>query len=62
MSSLLSPRRAALLLGVSIRTLRRWEEKGLIVPFRIPSGQRRYQVEDLWRLVRRRRFVDEREE
>ena len=38
---------AAQLLGVSIRTLYRWEEKGKIQPLRTEGGHRRYEVADL---------------
>lgn len=38
---------ASELLGVSIRTLYRWEEKGKIQPFRTEGGHRRYEVADL---------------
>ena len=38
---------AAELLGVSIRTLQRWELKGKIKAFRTEGGHRRYEVGDL---------------
>jgi predicted site-specific integrase-resolvase len=45
--------------GVSTRTLLRWEERGLIEPMRLPdangepTGARRYKIADLDRLVGR---------
>jgi len=44
------------LLGVSPKTLRRWEEAGLIKPIRTAGNQRRYRVEDIKRLERRRQL------
>jgi excisionase family DNA binding protein len=38
---------ASKLLGVSIRTLQRWEVKGKIKAFRTEGGHRRYEVGDL---------------
>ena len=38
---------AARLKGVSINTLRRWEEDGKILPVRTEGGHRRYRVADL---------------
>src|SRR3989338_8181033 len=38
---------AAKRLGVSTKTLRRWEKSGLVTPARTAGGQRRYTVEDL---------------
>ena len=40
-------REAAYFLGVSTKTLRRWEKKGLIKPIRTPGGHRRYNVSSL---------------
>ncbi|HSA84272.1 MAG TPA: MerR family DNA-binding transcriptional regulator, partial [Patescibacteria group bacterium] len=42
---------AAKLLGVSIKTLRRWETKGLIAPIRTVGNQRRYEVEAIYALT-----------
>lgn len=44
---LLTPGRAALYLGVSEDTLKRWEKAGRITPRRTPSGARRYTYEEL---------------
>src|SRR3989344_1925446 len=42
MNKLLSIKEAASFLGVSTKTLRRWEGKGTLVPQRTPGNQRRY--------------------
>lgn len=39
-----TPKEAALQLGVSVQTLRRWEAAGKIQAIRTPSGQRRYDI------------------
>jgi excisionase family DNA binding protein len=44
---MLSTRQAAMLLGVSSKTIYRMEEKGLIQSIRTPGGQRRFNREDL---------------
>ena len=38
---------AAQIKGVSIETLRNWEEKGILVPERTEGGHRRYKLTDL---------------
>src|SRR3989344_4113365 len=38
---------AAKQLGISTKTLRRWEKRGLVTPSRTPGGQRRYSEADL---------------
>lgn len=45
--------RAAKELGVSITTLRRWEEAGKIVPERTANGHRRYDLAKLTGMVPR---------
>jgi excisionase family DNA binding protein len=45
---------AALYLGVTPQTLRRWERDGLITAFRTPGGERRFRVSDLDALLSRR--------
>ena len=45
--SSLSAKQAADLIGVSIKTLHRWEAAGKIHPTRTAGGHRRYQVADL---------------
>jgi excisionase family DNA binding protein len=47
---LLQVRAAARQLGIHENTLRRWEEAGLIRAVRLPSGVRRFRVEDISRL------------
>lgn len=42
---------AARIAGVSISTLRRWEQLGQITPLRTPGGQRRYRLEDIQALL-----------
>lgn len=41
----LKPREAAECLGVNVRTLARWENRGIIQAIKTPSGQRRYDIE-----------------
>lgn len=43
--------KAARVAGVSIATLRRWEEQGRLKPDRTPGGQRRYRVGDVEALL-----------
>jgi excisionase family DNA binding protein len=50
----LSPAKASRFLGVSTRTLWRWEEQGRLRALRTPAGHRRYALSDLQRLLRRR--------
>ncbi|MEL7037416.1 MAG: IS607 family transposase [Cyanobacteria bacterium J06592_8] len=45
MTKYLKPREAAEHLGVNVRTLARWENKGIIQAIKTPSGQRRYDLE-----------------
>src|SRR3989344_3933495 len=44
---LFSIQKAASILGVSTKTLRRWEEKGILIPHRTPGNQRRYAPEQI---------------
>lgn len=48
---------AARLLGISISTLRRWCDDGVVPYWLTPTGQRRFSREDLetWRADRERR-------
>ena len=48
----LSINEAAELLGISTKTLRRWEEKGLISPQRTVGNQRRYSFQEIDRIAR----------
>ena len=41
-TEVMTPGRAAAALGISIETLRRWEQDGKISAFRTPGGQRRF--------------------
>ena len=50
---------AAKYLGVSIDTLRRWEVRGRITPYRSPGGHRYYIREDLDKLFNKRYTRDE---
>lgn len=45
MTKYLKPREAAEILGVSVRTLVRWEENQKISAIKTPSGQRRYDID-----------------
>lgn len=47
----LSITKAAQLLGVHEQTLRNWDRRGILVPMRLPSGQRRYRSQDLEALL-----------
>ncbi|MCL5114025.1 MAG: MerR family transcriptional regulator, partial [Patescibacteria group bacterium] len=52
MNKIFSIQEVADILGVSTKTLRRWEEKGIFIPHRTPGNQRRYtqdQVDDFRR-------------
>ena len=42
---------AAKLLGVSVDTVRRWEGRGYIAAVRTPTGQRRFDREDVLMLA-----------
>lgn len=48
---LLSISQAAKKLGVHPNRLRAWEKQGLITPIRLPSGQRRYPIEEINRIL-----------
>ncbi len=47
MSNLLTVKEAAELLGVTPKTIRRWEEEGKIIATRTPGGHRRFDVAGL---------------
>jgi excisionase family DNA binding protein len=51
----LSPAQASKYLGVSTRTLVRWEDRGRLRSARTPSGHRRYRLSELRRLLQERR-------
>jgi excisionase family DNA binding protein len=46
-SDYLTSSQGARYLGISVRTLHRYEERGLITPHRLPGGHRRYLRSDL---------------
>lgn len=48
---LLSISQAAKKLGVHPNRLRAWEKQGLLIPVRLPSGQRRYPVDEINRIL-----------
>ncbi len=49
---LLSPKEAGKLLGVSTRTIQRWDKQGLIKTVRTPKGRRRIPLSEVKRLLR----------
>lgn len=49
---LLSPKEAGKLLGVSTRTIQRWDKQGLIKTVRTPKGRRRIPVSEVRRILR----------
>lgn len=50
-NKLLSPQEAAERIGVSARTLHRYQSKGLISAQKTPTGQRRYHPDEVERLI-----------
>ncbi|WP_347405437.1 MerR family DNA-binding transcriptional regulator [Moorella sp. Hama-1] len=48
---LLSISQAAKKLGVHPNRLRAWEKQGLLIPVRLPSGQRRYPIDEINRIL-----------
>ena len=48
----LSISEAARVLGVSLSTVRRWSDAGVLPSYRTPGGQRRYNREQLARFLR----------
>lgn len=47
----LSPNEAAELISVTIKSLHRWEDEGLIHSLRTPGGHRRYSRADVLALI-----------
>jgi excisionase family DNA binding protein len=47
MAELMQVRQAARVLGVHENTVRRWEERGLLRAVKLPSGVRRFRIEDI---------------
>src|SRR3990167_7460351 len=54
MNQLFSIKDVANILGVSTKTLRRWEEKGILIPHRTPGNQRRYTLDHIDNFKRQR--------
>lgn len=52
--ALITSHEAAHLIGVTIKSLHRWEEEGLISPARTPGGHRRYRRSEVLALIDRR--------
>ena len=52
---LITIQEAAKLLGVSSKTLRRWDKSGIIVPFRTAGNQRRYNISAIEHLKKTKR-------
>jgi len=51
MSELITPKKAAKILGVLPNTLRNWVESGKITAFRTLGGHRRYYLEEINKLL-----------
>jgi excisionase family DNA binding protein len=51
MSDLISPQKAAKLIGVLPNTLRNWEEEGKITAIKTIGGHRRYKLNEINRLL-----------
>lgn len=54
MEELLSPKSAGKLLGVSTRTIQRWDKQGLIKTVRTPKGRRRIPLSEVKRILKQR--------
>lgn|GEM_PF-2511644 len=48
---LLLTKEVAAIFRVTKRTLWNWEHKGILVPIRLPTGQKRYRREDVEALI-----------
>lgn len=48
---LIRPREAAALIGVAVRTLKRWDDQGYLVSVRTPTGHRFYRRADVEKLL-----------
>jgi len=59
MEELLTPKEAGKLLGVSTRTIQRWDKEGLIKVIRTPKGRRRIPKSEVFRILREK-FNDRR--
>ncbi|MBS7288349.1 MAG: helix-turn-helix domain-containing protein [Candidatus Freyarchaeota archaeon] len=52
---LLRPRDAAKMFGISVKTLWKWQKKGIIKAVKLPTGKLRYprsEVERLWKSLK----------
>ena len=49
---LLPPREVAKRLGVSVKTLWKWQKRGLIRAVRLPTGKLRYPESEVERIIR----------
>jgi excisionase family DNA binding protein len=58
-TTLLTAKEAAAYLRVSLFTLRKIEQQGLLVPYRTPGGHRRYSVDMLKDYLEKTRFPDQ---
>jgi excisionase family DNA binding protein len=56
-SGLMTAKEAAAYLRVSLFTLRKIEQQGLLVPYRTPGGHRRYSVDMLNEYLERSRLA-----
>ena len=52
-SKIYKPKEFAKLLGVSVRTLQRWDKKGLLVAYRTPTDRRYYTYEQYLEYINR---------
>lgn len=59
MTELVAIRVAAHMLGVSQTTLRNWDRDKILKPIRLPSGHRRYRLEDLEKLNNEKGNINE---
>jgi len=50
MEKLLTPKEASKLLGVSTKTIQRWDKQGLIKVVRTPKGRRRIPLSEIKRV------------
>ena len=55
MSTNYSTGKAAIYLGVSVKTLQRWDREGVLKPARLPTGRRVYSQEQLDECLGRKR-------
>lgn len=51
MNDLITIREAVELLSVTLQTLRNWDKKGILIPMRTPTKQRRYSRDLIMKLL-----------